>query len=66
MRYNDDDKILIRLVPDNDRPLSVEGVFDDGVLVEELYTGNTSCVVGGAVTFPEYRNKVALIKEVTR
>lgn len=66
VRYNDDDKILIRLVPDNDRPLSVEGVFDDGVLVEELYTGNTSRVVGGAVTFPEYRNKVALIKEVTR
>lgn len=66
VRYNDDDKILIRLMPDNDRPLSVEGVFDDGVLVEELYTGNTSCVVGGAVTFPEYRNKVALIKEVTR
>ena len=66
VRYDEDDKILIRLMPDNDRPLSVEGVFEEGALVEELYTGNTSRVVGGTVTFPEYRNKVALIKEVTR
>lgn len=66
VRYDENDKILIRLMPDNDRPLSVEGVFEEGALVEELYTGNTSRVVGGAVTFPEYDNKVALIKEVTR
>ena len=39
LRYNEQDKILISLKPDEYKGIDVNGIFDDGVAVIELYTG---------------------------
>lgn len=63
LRFNDTDSILIRLFPENGKAIPVKGIFEDGTLVTELYTGQKAKVVSGTVTFPEYKNKLAIIKE---
>lgn len=62
LRYNDEDALLIRLLPLQGQPINCYGTFNDGAIVEDLYTGQTSVVKDGKVTFPEYQNKVAIIK----
>lgn len=63
LRFNDTDSVLIRLFPENGKAIPVKGIFEDGTLVTELYTGQKAKVVSGTVTFPEYKNKLAIIKE---
>lgn len=63
VRYTDTDTVFIRLLPDEWHPLSVEGIFPDGTLLTELYTGQTARVAAGKVSFPEYRNKVAILSK---
>lgn len=61
IRYNDTDTIMIRLLPSADRPLSVKGIYTDGTILTDLYTGEKGCVSGGTVSFPHYGEKVAVI-----
>lgn len=63
IRHNDNDTILIRLRPDNGKPITVEGLFDDGTKLTELYTDQVATVADGTITFPEYENKIAIIRE---
>lgn len=63
VRYDDRDTILIRLLPDAGRPIDVAGTFADGTTVTELYTGRTATVRRGAVAFPAYKNRVAIIRK---
>lgn len=64
LRYNDNDSVLIRLFPDNGKAISVKGIFKEGTPVKELYTGQTTTVKEGTINFPEYKNKVAIIKKL--
>lgn len=64
LRYNDKDSVLIRLFPDNGKAISVKGIFEDGTPVKELYTGRTTIVKEGTINFPEYKNKIAIIKKM--
>lgn len=63
LRFNDTDSVLIRLLPENGKAIPVKGIFEDGTPVTELYTGQKAKVISGSVTFPEYKNKLAIIKE---
>lgn len=63
LRYDDNDKVLIRVIPVDNKAISVDGIFADGVNLTELYTGQSATVSQGAVVFPHYENKIALIKE---
>lgn len=62
LRYNDYDKILIRVLPENDNTIPVHGIYDDGATLTELYTGQTAQVKDGMVSFPAYKNNIAVIK----
>lgn len=62
LRYNENDKVLIRVLPVEGQEIKVGGIFEDGTSVMELYTGQVTKVVNGMVSFPEYQNKIALIK----
>lgn len=64
LKYDASDKILIRLKPTQGESIDVKGVFDDGVSVAELYTGQQARVSNGSVSFPTYRNSLAIIKEI--
>lgn len=64
LRYDDNDKILIRLMPEEGRAISVEGIFPEGTTVGELYTGRTAIVEDGNIRFPEYRNRVAVFRQL--
>lgn len=63
LRFDDNDRVLISIKPINGRSVTVRGVFDDGVAVTELYTGQHTTVINGSVTFPKYENSIAIIKE---
>lgn len=63
IRYNDNDTLLIRLRPVNGEPIIVKDFFDDGAELTELYTGRVATVENGAVSFPEYENRIAIIKK---
>lgn len=64
LRYDDNDKILIRLKPEEGRAISVEGIFPEGTTVAELYTGRTALVKDGKIRFPEYENRVAVFRQL--
>lgn len=53
---------LIRLKPEDGRAISVGGIFPDGSKVSELYTGQTATVEKGAVFFPEFENRIAIMR----
>lgn len=61
---NETDKVLIRLKPVNGGSIPVKGIFDDGVEVMELYTGQTSVVHDGVVSFTTFDNNVAILREI--
>lgn len=63
VRYDDTDKIVIKVAPIDGTAVNLGGVFVDGTKVKELYTGQTGVVENGAVVFARYENKVAVIKE---
>lgn len=62
VRYNDTDSIVIRVTPLEGQAINVAGVFDDGVVVTELYTGEEATIENGTVKFPRYENRIAIIK----
>lgn len=62
LRYDDRDSILIRVKPEDGRPIYVGDTFADGTVLSELYTGQTAAVAGGAVTFPRFENRIAIIR----
>ncbi len=63
LRYNDREKVLIRLKPDPGKGIDVKDLFADGTVVTELYTGNSAVVIDGMASFPYFENKIAIIKE---
>lgn len=63
LRHNADSKILIRLLPAEENPIAVAGIFPDGTVVRELYTGQTATVRDGGVKFGAYENRIAIIQQ---
>lgn len=62
LRYDDRDRVLIRLLPEAGRGFDIYGVFADGETVTDLYTGHTAVVTDGKVTFPAVGNRVAVLR----
>ena len=42
---------VVVVIGDTDVPVNVEGIFDDGTLVSDYYSGQTSTVSNGSVSF---------------
>ena len=55
------DRVVIRVRPGETPTITVGPYFADGSTVTYLSTGATATVAGGKVTFPEYRNNIAVI-----
>ncbi|MDE6753686.1 MAG: hypothetical protein K2J82_03635 [Muribaculaceae bacterium] len=64
LRYDDNNQILIRVSPEDNKAINVGNSFEDGANVAELYTGQTATVRNGSVLFPYFENRIAIIKEV--
>lgn len=62
VRRSNGDTLLIRLLPEPNRSINVEGVFNEGAEIEELYTGQKAQVRDGKIFFAEYLNNVAILK----
>ena len=56
------DTLLIKLRPADGRPIPVADIFPDGTNVTELYTGQTATVHNTSISFPRYKNKIAILK----
>lgn len=56
------DTLLIKLRPADGRPIPVADIFPDGTQVTELYTGQTATVHNNSISFPRYKNKIAILK----
>ena len=63
LRYNANDSILIRLMPNNGQSIDVAQYFRNGDILTELYTGQRAMVTDGKILFPKYENKIAIIKK---
>lgn len=63
LRYNANDSILIRLMPNNGQSIEVAEFFKNGDILTELYTGQRAMVADGKISFPKYENKIAIIKK---
>ena len=63
VRYNNADKLIIRVKPIDSQGISLDGEFAEGDRVIELYTGQISTVNNGRVSFPRYENNIAIIKK---
>lgn len=63
LRYNDADSVLIRVMPQSGQPVICYGVFGDGDVVRDLYTGQVSEVKNDCVIFPECPNNVLILKK---
>jgi len=61
VRQAANDTLLIRLAPIDNQPIKVSGYFSEGDRLVELYSGQSTKVVNGAVTFPCFQNKIAII-----
>lgn len=64
MRYDPNNKILIRLCPEEGQTINTYNVFREGDEVQELYTGKRSIVKDGQISFPRYENNVAILKKI--
>ena len=62
VRFNDTDKLVIRVAVDNGEKINLGGAFPDGTTVTELYTGQTATVENGTVTFQNLQHRLAVIK----
>lgn len=62
LRYDDTDKALIRLCPGPGSEIDVNGIFSDGVILTELYTGKQTIVREGKITLGGCENKIAIFK----
>ena len=64
IRYSDegDEMIIIRVLPEEGGgSINVAGAYPDGTILTELYTGAKGTVKNGYVSFPKYKNRVAVI-----
>ena len=64
--YNNDgvlDKVVCEVGGSGTVDVKVSGIFADGALVRDAYTGNTTTVVNGKATFIDGGNKVILIEK---
>lgn len=66
VRYDDTDRIVIRVKPDEGNVINVGDAFADGECVTDLCTGHTATVSGGTVRFPDYLNSVAVIAKTAK
>jgi len=55
------DTILIKVVPVDNLPVSVAGLFPNGETLVELYSGQEATVKNGTIQFSHYQNKIAII-----
>ncbi len=55
------DTVMIRVLPADGTDINVSPFFSDGETLVELYTGQTATVTNGKITFPHYRNNIAII-----
>lgn len=62
LRYNDTDVLLIRLIPNEWKPIQVSSIWKDGTKVQELYTGQVAEVKDGKISFPYYQNRIGILK----
>lgn len=62
LRYNDTDVLLIRLIPNEWKPIQVSSIWKDGTKVQELYTGQVVEVKDGKISFPYYQNRIGILK----
>lgn len=62
LREKDGEKVLIRLYPANGAPIRVDGIFDEGDMLEELYSGTQGRVEDGNAIFYSPLSDVAIIK----
>ncbi|MDE7346118.1 MAG: hypothetical protein K2N48_05210 [Muribaculaceae bacterium] len=62
LREKDGEKVLIRLFPENGKPMEVSGVFPEGTVLVELYSGEEATVKDGSVAFPSRLSEIAVIK----
>lgn len=61
IRKIDGDTLLIRVAPVDNQYINVAGYFQEGDRLIELYTGQSAPVKNGAIKFPVYQNKIAII-----
>lgn len=61
IRTLEGDTVFIQLQPVKNRPIPINGIFPNGEIVTELYTGQQAEVVNNAVIFPFFKNKVAIL-----
>jgi len=61
VRILDDDIVIIRVKPEEGKPIIVGPYIGNGTVVTELYTGQKSKVINGVVCFPKYENDIAVI-----
>lgn len=61
IRTTDNDTVLIRIKPIDNRPIDVTGYFRDGETLVELYSGQEATVTNHTITFPDYQNRIAII-----
>lgn len=61
VRSIDGDTLLIKVMPEPNRPIDVAGYFSDGERLVELYSGQEATVTDQSVKFPYYQNKIAVI-----
>lgn len=64
VRYDHNNKILIRLRPQEGQTIKTYNIFREGDEVQELYTGKRSIVKDGQISFPLYENNVAILKKI--
>ena len=62
LREKDGEKVLIRLFPENGKPMEVSGVFPEGTVLVELYSGEEATVKDGIAAFPSRLSEIAVIK----
>lgn len=61
VRSGSEGTVLIRMRPVDNAPIQVSAIYADGDELTELYSGQTSTVSNGSVTFPHYMNNIAVI-----
>lgn len=61
LRSFGNDTILIKLLPEDNAAIDVSPCFTNGNKLVELYTGQEAVVADNKVSFPYFKNKVAVI-----
>ncbi|MBP7553077.1 MAG: alpha-amylase [Spirochaetes bacterium] len=62
-RIKDTDKVICVIDSSGATEVSVSGVFNDGEVLTDFYTGDTATVSSGKVTFTAHQNGVILIEK---